>query len=118
MPPVVAATPADRENSNLLPLQIVSVPGAALLVVCLIAGVIFTAILQNGLPILIGAIVGLYLFFAIKVAKQWEKCAVLRLGKYRGLRGPGLFHIVPIIDSISRYVDQRVRVTDVRAETA
>src|SRR5215470_14566798 len=75
MPPVVAATPADRENSNLLPLQIVSVPGAALLVVCLIAGVIFTAILQNGLPILIGAIVGLYLFFAIKVAKQWEDCA-------------------------------------------
>jgi regulator of protease activity HflC (stomatin/prohibitin superfamily) len=56
--------------------------------------------------------------FAIQVAKQWEKAAVLRLGRYRGLRGPGPFLIVPIIDSVSRYVDQRVRVTDVHAESA
>jgi regulator of protease activity HflC (stomatin/prohibitin superfamily) len=43
---------------------------------------------------------------------------VLRLGKYRGLRGPGLFHIIPIMDEVSRLVDQRVRVTDVTAESA
>src|SRR6266481_4915463 len=48
---------------------------------------------------------GMYLMFAIQVAKQWEKAAVLRLGRYRGLRGPGPFLIVPIIDSVSRYVD-------------
>jgi regulator of protease activity HflC (stomatin/prohibitin superfamily) len=61
---------------------------------------------------------GLYCAFALRVAAQWQKAAVLRLGRYRGLRGPGLFHIIPVIDSVSLFVDQRVRVTDVRAETA
>ena len=66
------------------------------------------------LPLLAGA----YCAFSLKVAAQWQKAAVLRLGRYRGLRGPGLFHIIPVIDSVSQLVDQRVRVTDVRAETA
>jgi regulator of protease activity HflC (stomatin/prohibitin superfamily) len=44
--------------------------------------------------------------------------AVLRLGRYRGLRGPGLFFIVPVVDATSKFVDQRVRVTDVTAESA
>jgi regulator of protease activity HflC (stomatin/prohibitin superfamily) len=61
--------------------------------------------------------IGTYLLFAIKVADQWEKVAVLRLGKYAGLRGPGFFMIVPIIDSLSRFVDQRVRVANVTAES-
>jgi regulator of protease activity HflC (stomatin/prohibitin superfamily) len=65
-------------------------------------------------PVLVGA----YLAYALKVAAQWQKAAVLRLGRYRGLRGPGLFHIIPVVDSVSQFVDQRVRVTDVRAETA
>jgi regulator of protease activity HflC (stomatin/prohibitin superfamily) len=52
------------------------------------------------------------------VAEQWQKAAVLRLGRYIGLRGPGMFVIIPVIDSISQYVDQRVRVTDVKAESA
>lgn len=69
-------------------------------------------------PILIaGAAVGLYLLFAIRVADQWEKVAVLRFGRYIGLRGPGLFHIIPIVDTVSRTVDQRVRVVSVSAES-
>jgi regulator of protease activity HflC (stomatin/prohibitin superfamily) len=56
--------------------------------------------------------------FSVRVAKQWERGAVLRFGRYKGLRGPGLFFIIPIVESVSRYVDQRVRVTDVSAETA
>jgi regulator of protease activity HflC (stomatin/prohibitin superfamily) len=55
--------------------------------------------------------------FAVVVVDQWEKVAVLRFGRYRGLRGPGLFFIVPIVDTLSRYVDQRVRVTTVSAES-
>ena len=55
--------------------------------------------------------------FAIKVADQWERVAVLRLGRYVGLRGPGLFHIIPIVDTLSRFVDQRVRVASVTAES-
>ena len=57
-------------------------------------------------------------YFAIKVVDQWEKVALLRFGRYRGLRGPGAFLIVPVIDTLSRYVDQRVRVTTVSAESA
>src|SRR5262245_23243428 len=68
-------------------------------------------------PFLVVA-VGVYLLFALQVADQWEKVAVLRLGRYSGLRGPGLFHIIPVIDTLSRFVDQRVRVSVVTAESA
>ena len=64
-----------------------------------------------------GALVGVYFLFAIKVADQWEKVAVLRLGRYVGLRGPGMFHMIPVVDTLSRYVDQRVRVANVTAES-
>lgn len=53
---------------------------------------------------------------SIKVADQWEKAVVLRMGKYTGLKGPGLFVIIPIIDKIDKYIDQRVRVTEFKAE--
>ncbi len=53
---------------------------------------------------------------AIRIADQWERAVVLRMGKYQGLKGPGLFMIIPIIDSISAYVDQRVRVNAFKAE--
>jgi regulator of protease activity HflC (stomatin/prohibitin superfamily) len=59
---------------------------------------------------------GFYLFFAIQVARQWEKAVVLRMGKMRGLRGPGLFWIIPILDTITTWIDQRVMVTPFSAE--
>ncbi|HYI94745.1 MAG TPA: slipin family protein [Bryobacteraceae bacterium] len=101
-----------------LPVQPVSGIGALCGVTTLIAGIIVTALLRNPAPAIIGVLIGLYLLFSLKVADQWEKVAVLRLGHYRGLRGPGLFHIIPVIDTMSKFVDQRVRVTDVTAENA
>lgn len=53
---------------------------------------------------------------AINVADQWEKAVVLRLGKFRGLRGPGLFFIVPVIDSIPFWIDTRVITASFKAE--
>lgn len=53
---------------------------------------------------------------AIRVADQWERAVVLRMGKYKGLKGPGLFMIIPIIDSVPTYIDQRVRVSTFKAE--
>jgi regulator of protease activity HflC (stomatin/prohibitin superfamily) len=64
------------------------------------------------------ALLGLLALFAIKVANQWEKAVLLRFGRYRGLRGPGLFVLVPVVDAIVHFVDQRVRATDVTAESA
>jgi regulator of protease activity HflC (stomatin/prohibitin superfamily) len=87
-------------------------------VLCMVGGAVVTASFNNPVGIIVGALVGLYFLFAIRVAQQWQKVAVLRLGRFVGLRGPGLFMIVPIIDQTSTYVDQRVRVVDVKAESA
>jgi regulator of protease activity HflC (stomatin/prohibitin superfamily) len=76
-----------------------------------------TALTGNAIPFLVFLAIGLYLLFSIRVADQWERVAVLRFGKYTGLKGPGLFHMVPIVDRLSRYVDQRVRVSNVSAES-
>lgn len=61
-------------------------------------------------------IVGTYILFALKVASQWEKAVVLRLGKFHGLRGPGVFWIIPIVDTIPSWIDHRVIVTPFSAE--
>jgi regulator of protease activity HflC (stomatin/prohibitin superfamily) len=92
--------------------------GGALFAGFLIIGGILTLLTGHPAPLVVGGVVGVYLLFAIRVADQWEKVVVLRLGRYRGLRGPGWFHVIPVVDKVSEYVDQRIRVTDVRAETA
>ncbi len=86
-------------------------------VVCVLAGAIAAKLANYPALLVAGLAVGVYLLFAIKVVQQWEKVALLRLGRYAGLRGPGLFHIIPIVDSLSTYVDQRVRVASVTAES-
>ena len=53
---------------------------------------------------------------AIRIADQWERAVVLRMGKYKGLKGPGLFMIIPVLDNVSTYIDQRVRVSAFKAE--
>jgi regulator of protease activity HflC (stomatin/prohibitin superfamily) len=53
----------------------------------------------------------------VQMAYQWEKAVVLRFGRFRGLRGSGLFTVFPVIDKVANYVDQRIRVTDFKAET-
>ena len=89
----------------------------ALFIGCLALGLGGSMLVKSPVAIIVGALIGLYLLCSIKVADQWEKVAVLRLGRYRGLRGPRLFTIVPIVDTLSWYVDQRVRVADVTAES-
>lgn len=68
------------------------------------------------IPAISGAVISLFLASCIQIADQWEKAIVLRLGKYRGLKGPGLFFIIPVIDRVDAFIDQRVRVTDFVAE--
>lgn len=96
------------------------VSGVSLLAffVCLIAGIGLTAAMGSPVPVLAGTLVGVFLLFALKVANQWERAIVLRFGKFQGLKGPGLFVLIPIVDQVTHLVDQRVRVTDVSAESA
>jgi len=100
-------------------IDITQINGVAitLFVLCTVGGIGMTQAVHHPAPGVVGVLAGLYLLFAIKVVQQWEKVAVLRLGKYLGLRGPGLCHIIPIIDTLSPYVDQRVRVASVSAES-
>jgi regulator of protease activity HflC (stomatin/prohibitin superfamily) len=69
-----------------------------------------------GIFVVVTTLLGVYILFALKVASQWEKAVVLRLGKFYGLRGPGLFWIIPIIDAIPSWIDHRVMVTSFSAE--
>ena len=95
------------------------VSGIALLlfVVSIAIGIAVSQAVHHPAPAIIGALVGVYFLFAIKVVRQWEKVAVLRVGRYVGLRGPGWCHIIPIFETLSPYVDQRVRVASVSAES-
>jgi regulator of protease activity HflC (stomatin/prohibitin superfamily) len=106
------------ESVNLMnvPTRISGV-GVALGLISVLAGAFGTIASDRPQPLIAGVLAGLYLMFAIRVADQWEKVAVLRLGRYIGLRGPGWFHMIPVIDTLSRFVDQRVRVASVTAES-
>jgi hypothetical protein len=110
-------TIARSSKSSLRRVQISAV-GRAVFLICLALSITPTILFKNPAPVLIGFAIGVYFLFAIRVAEQWERAAVLRLGRYIGLRGPGIFLIVPVIDEISLYVDQRVRVVEVSAESA
>ncbi len=82
-----------------------------------LAGGLFLAGIAPPLAGLAGAGLGLLLASSIKYADQWEKAIVLRLGSYRGLRGPGYFAIVPILDRVAYTIDQRIRTTAFGAES-
>jgi len=70
----------------------------------------------TGLFVIVMTLLSVYILFALKVASQWEKAVVLRLGKFQTLRGPGVFWIIPIIDAIPSWIDHRVMVTPFSAE--
>jgi regulator of protease activity HflC (stomatin/prohibitin superfamily) len=78
-----------------------------------IAGLIAT---NNPVPLIVMGLIGVVLMQAPKVAQQWERAIVLRLGRFVGLRGPGLFWIVPFIDGVNTWIDQRTITTSFAAE--
>ncbi len=83
-----------------------------------ISGVLLYRMLGSGfLPLFGPSAAGLLLMPLIQMSEQWEKAVIIRLGKFKGLRGPGLFLIAPVIDRASPFVDTRIRATDFRAET-
>jgi len=69
-----------------------------------------------GTWVVVWTLIGVYIMFALKVANQWEKAVVLRLGKFHGLKGPGAFWIIPVIDAVTSWIDHRVIVTSFSAE--
>ena len=91
--------------------------GVAVFLTCLAIGLGVAKLNNSPVGAAVGLLTGTYFLFAIRIVDQWQKAALLRLGRYRGLRGPGLFLIIPLVETLSRFVDQRVRVTTVNAES-
>src|SRR5215813_6139739 len=79
-------------------------------------GAVATLLTLKPFGAILGVLLGLFLAQSPKIARQWDRAVVLRLGKFAGLRGPGLFWIIPFVDSISAWIDQRVITTGFAAE--
>ena len=94
----------------------VNVVSAVALLVPVLLGGLISWWMFSPVAVVVGLVLGFFLSQAPKIARQWERAVVLRLGKYVGLRGPGLFWIIPFVDSISTWVDQRVITTSFAAE--
>lgn len=88
----------------------------AILLGAILLGVL--AFLATGTPLPLAAmlLVGLVVMQSPRIARQWERGVLLRLGRFIGLRGPGLFWIVPFVDSVSAWIDQRTITTSFAAE--
>src|SRR2546425_1553028 len=90
---------------------------AVLILIAFVAvGALATAMTNNPAPLIAMSLLGVLLMQSPKVAQQWERAIVLRLGRFIGLRGPGLFWIVPFVDSVSSWIDQRTITTNFAAE--
>jgi len=87
-----------------------------LFLACAAVGVLVAFAMRSPLPILPAVIIGGIAAQSPRIAQQWERAIILRLGKYHAMRGPGLFWIVPFIDSISAWIDQRTITTSFAAE--
>ena len=81
-----------------------------------VLGALATLMTFNPAGAIVGVLLGLLLAQSPKIARQWERAVILRLGKYIGLRGPGPFFLIPFVDQVSAWVDQRVITTAFAAE--
>lgn len=102
------------------------IPGVAyfLFIICLLAAIFGNWLSGQGILndtwtavwIIAWILLGIYLLFALKIASQWEKAVLLRLGRFHKLAGPGLFWLIPIVDTLANWIDHRVMVTPFSAE--
>ena len=104
------------EEAPRLPAPRPNVVAVAILLARALAGLAWMVAAGNPAPLIAMIVVGLFLMQSPKVAAQWERGVVLRLGRFTGLRGPGLFWVIPFMDSVSSWIDQRTITTSFAAE--
>lgn len=121
---VTGAIRAARRNSSNTSFQQSSTevhmnPISALVFIVFIGGAVLSHLagMPLGLTIVL-ALIGVFLGYSIKMAQQWERAVILRLGKLHATKGPGLFILIPIFDAVAMWIDQRIRTTEVNAEQA
>ena len=94
----------------------VNIVALAILLASLAIGVLIARPNRDPIPLVVMAIVGAVLMQSPRIAQQWERAVILRLGRFVGLRGPGLFWVVPFFDRVSSWIDQRTITTSFAAE--
>jgi regulator of protease activity HflC (stomatin/prohibitin superfamily) len=112
MPPLNLLT-SRREGRDAHPPNIVAI---ATLLVPLLLGILGTIALQSPAPAIAGGLIGIVLMQSPRMAQQWERAIILRLGRYHGMRGPGVFFVIPFIDTAASWIDQRTITTSFAAE--
>ena len=110
IPNIVASNPSQEIRMN---------PVSALIFVVFVGGAVlsYASRMPIGLTIVL-ALIGIFLGYSVKMAQQWEKAVILRLGKLQSVKGAGLFIVVPIIDQVATWIDQRIRTSAFSAEQA
>ncbi len=115
-------TSLDSSSNSSLPHSSTEVhmnPISAVVFIIFLGGAVLARIAEMPIWItIVLALIGIFLGYSIKMAKQWERAVVLRLGKLHAVKGPGLFILIPILDAVTAWIDQRIRTTEVNAEQA
>ena len=94
-------------------------PISAVIFIIFVGGAVLSYLAQLPLALtIVLALIGIFLGYSVKMAQQWEKAVILRLGKLQAVKGPGLFILVPIVDQVAMWIDQRIRTTEFGAEQA
>ncbi len=101
---------------NIVGLVILALGTATSAAVALLAGAVVESLFVKCGIFVAGLAISFIVSLAPRVAEQWEKGVVLRLGRFVGLRGPGLFWIIPLVDRVAFWIDLRVRTTGFAAE--
>ena len=104
------------EEAVRLPSPRMNVVAVAILIGFILGGTSLMVTTGSPLPLIGMVVAGVILMQSPKVASQWERAVMLRLGRFTGLRGPGLFWVVPFIDSVTAWIDQRTITTSFAAE--
>ena len=90
----------------------------AIFILFIAAGAVAFAVTHEAPATIVLVVLAILFGYSVQVAKQWQKAVVLRLGKLHAIRGPGIFAIIPLIDTIAVWIDHRIQTTEVNAESA
>ncbi len=112
----MAVFESGRQSNRMNVARLPNVVAVAILASALAAGIASSWVTQHWLALAVLTLVGVLLMPAPRIAQQWERAVVMRFGRFIGLRGPGLFWIIPFVDRVSAWIDQRVVTTGFAAE--
>jgi regulator of protease activity HflC (stomatin/prohibitin superfamily) len=94
-------------------------PISAVIFIVFIGGAVLARLANMPISVsVVLVLIGIFLGYSVKMAQQWERAVILRLGKLHAVKGPGLFILVPILDAVATWIDQRIRTSDFSAEQA